>query len=190
MAYSFYSTDWISGDLLPIPDCWIDLGTSVLSGGDENSGRISLYALPEISDAKSVLYSDQPIQGRAAPVKTYSYSENRTISFTIHLYVTKQSDIGRNLTIIRRISSLAHPEYQNSFLPPRVAKIKCGKLLGENPVPVVIKSYSIEYDTSIQWFYDEQYGYMPLHVSIPTEWDVIYSWMNLPGAEDVLLGRY
>lgn len=188
MPDNFLATKISDGDLRDVPECFLDVGE--ING---QSGIITLNALPEISDSKSVRYSDQTVQGRAAPIKTYAYSENRTISLTLHLYVTKQFDIGRNLQIIRAIASLTHPEYNNTYLPPRVARIKCGKLLSEDErgVPVVLKSYEIQYDNSVQWFWDDEIQtYMPLHVAIPTQWDVVYSWTSLPGRESVLVGRY
>lgn len=186
MPNNFLSTTTDRGLLKPIPDCWVQFG-------DQEEDRIELYALPEIGESKGAEYSDQPIQGRAAPVKTYAGSSNRTISFVMHLYVTTEQDIFRNLVTIRRIASLVHPEYNNTYLPPRVARLKCGRLLSDDPdgVPVVLKNYDITYETEIQWFYSENFQtYMPLHVAINTEWDVVYSWTSLPGADDVLEGRY
>lgn len=186
MPIDFLSTNRETGDLRAVPDCWIQFG-------NDDEDRVELYALPQISDRKDVSYSDQPIQGRSAPVKTYSNSSNRSINFTIHLFVTKNLDIERNLNLIRRISALAHPEYNNTYLPPRIARLKCGKLLGEdaNGIPVVLKNYEVTYDTNVQWFYDEQLKtYMPLHVELTTSWDVVYSWQSLPGHDDVLIGNY
>jgi hypothetical protein len=163
------------------------------AGPQNDPNMVPLYALPELQDSKSVQYADQTIQGRAATVKTYSYSNDRTIGLTLHLYVTQQSDIKRNLDIIRRIASLAHPQYENTYLPPKIARMKCGQLLSadEFGIPVLMTSYNVSYDTDMQWFYDETIKtYMPLHVSISTEWCVVYSWTSLPGAEDVLKGNY
>ena len=56
-------------------------------------------------------------------------------------------------------------------------------------VPVVLKSYNVQYDTAVQW-YEVNGTFMPLHVSIASEWDVIYSWGLLPGHADVLKGNY
>jgi len=198
--YNFIATDPGSYNLVPVPDCWIELPRSAFQFEFEFLGRnvnvildqkIELYSLPEITDAKEAIYSDQTIQGRSSPVKTYSYSSNRTISFTIHLYVTTKADIRRNLGIIRAISALTHPEYNNTYLPPKVAKMKCGKLLGNNPISVILRSYEITYETEVQWFWDEEIEtYMPLHVSIPTQWDVVYDWKKLPGHDDVIKGNY
>ena len=49
--------------------------------------------LPEISDGKSAAYNDEPIMGRAFPLKTYSHSENRSISMTLHFYAIKKADL-------------------------------------------------------------------------------------------------
>lgn len=196
--YNFIATESGSYNLTPLPECWIELPAS--SFRDPETGqseivlkdqKILLYSLPELTDAKEAMYSDQTIQGRSSPVKTYSNSSNRTIGMIIHLYVTTKEDIKRNLSIIRGISALVHPEYNNTYLPPRVAKMKCGKLLSNSPISVVLRSYNITYETNIQWFWDEDLEtYMPLHVSIPTQWDVVYDWRKLPGHADVILGRY
>ena len=171
------------GDLYPIEDCWLQFG---------DGEKMPFYALPELQESKSVSYADQPIQGRAAPVKTYSYSENRTFGLTIHMYVTKTADIARNLGWIRKVAALAHPEYNGTYLPPRVARLRCGNLLGKNPngEPVVLKSYDISYDNSVQWYRNDDGDYMPLHVAISTQWDVVYSWSWLPGQADVMVGSY
>jgi hypothetical protein len=200
MATSFLATTEQQGKLNPIPHCWIYLGnltefqiSDAADGSENDPNFVRLYALPELQDGKSVQYADQTIQGRAAPVKTYSYSSDRNIGLTLHLYVTQSSDITRNLDIIRRIASLAHPEYNNTYLPPKIARMRCGKLLSEDAwgIPVLLTSYNVSYDTDIQWFYDEDtQTYMPLHVSISTEWSVIYSWTSLPGSADVLQGNY
>jgi hypothetical protein len=185
MPDNFLATN-STGDMKYIPDCWIRIpGLNLGEDGD----MVRLNALPEINEAKSVRYSDQTIQGRAAPIKTYAYSENRTISMTLHLYVTLKSDIKRNIEIIRGIASLTHPEYNASYLPPRIARIKCGKLLSGDPqgVPVSLKSYEINYDNTVQWFWSEEdQTYFPLHLSLPTSWDVVYSSASLPGADQVL----
>ncbi len=192
---NFIATESGRYDLTPLHDCWIELPGSTLQQDNGSlylkDNRILLYSLPEIRDAKEALYSDQNIQGRSSPIKTYSYSSNRTIGLTIHLYVTTSEDIKRNLTIIRGISALVHPEYNNTYSPPRIAKMKCGKLLSNDAVSVILKSYEVQYETAVQWFWDEEIDtYMPLHVSIPTQWDVVYDWERLPGHADVILGQY
>ncbi len=176
MVESFLATDQEEGFLNEIPGCKITTPDEI----------ITLKALPEISESKSVIYADQPIQGRAAPVKTYAYSENRTISLTIHLYVSIRDDIKLNMRYIRAISALAHPEYGGTYNPPQIAQIKCAHL---DDVPVVLKSYQLQYDNTVQWF-NEGDIYMPLHLSIQTEWDVVYSHVSLPGHADVIRGAY
>lgn len=206
MAENFKATDSSTFNLTPLPDCWI-----MLPGSGFKDDKIRLFALPEITDTKEAIYSDQTVQGRSSPVKTYSYSSNRTISLIMHLYVTQNSDIERNLKIIRAISALAHPEYNNTYLPPRVAKLKCGRLISDDPdgANVILRSYEVTYETEVQWFWQDaiepeqlppgvfgppspgkQGTYMPLHVSIPTQWDVVYDWQKLPGHQDVIEGRY
>ncbi len=171
-----------NGKILEISDCCIIT---------PDNKQIKFYSLPEIHDSKSAQYGDQPIQGRSSTVKTYSYSSNRKISLSIHLYVTREDDIENNMAVIRNISALVHPQYDNTYLPPPIARLKCGTLFNDddNGIPVVLMNYSINYPTEVQWFRYEKI-YMPLHVTIQTEWDVVYSWQNLPGYQDVLSGKY
>lgn len=169
--------------LKPIPDCYIDTG---------ENGKIEFYSLPNITDGKSASYPEVQIMGRSAPLVTYSSSSSRTISLTFHLYVTRKSDIQKNNEIIKKIIALVHPEYDNTYLPPRIAKIKCGKFLGgqqTDGVPVLLQNYSIQYDTETQWFEDGGI-YMPLQQQITTSWLVVYTWSNVPGHKDVIAGNY
>lgn len=68
------------GDLNEIDECYIQI-----AGGQRVVPRI----LPEISDSKSTSYTDESIIGRSFPVKTFSHSENRTISIEWHFIVLK-----------------------------------------------------------------------------------------------------
>jgi hypothetical protein len=166
-----------SGELIDLEKCYVNI---------PSYGDIKLKNLPDISDSKSAAYNDEPIIGRSFPLKTYSHSENRAISFTIHLLVQKKSDIEKNLKILRAIQSAVYPRESNgsnAFTPPPVCKIKCGELLSKDDLCVVLKSYSVKFPQDVIW--DEE-TYLPHKFSIDTSWEVVYKSSDLPGQEKIL----
>lgn len=165
------------GVLNPIDNCWIAI---------PKFGIITMNNLPDISDSKSANYNDEPIIGRAFPLKTYSHSDNRSISVQIHLFVTQQSDVQTNIAYMRALESCVYPRNGISsapYQPPPVCQIYCGQLLGENPLCVVLKQYSVKFPTDVAW--DDTY-YTPWKFDIDTTWDVVYSTNSLPGQERIL----
>jgi len=173
-----------SGSLMPISDCYIEI---------PGAGRITLDNLPEISDTKSASYSDETVIGRSSPIKTYSQSDNRTISMQIHFIISKPSDVTNNLRNLRAIQSACYPregEGGSPFIPPPVCKIKCGKLLSaRGELCVVLKTYSVKFPTEVSWMSDSQLGtgagfektFTPMKFDVDTSWDVVYSSSDLPG---------
>ena len=120
------------GSLRPINDCYI-----IIPIGREEY-KIILDNLPEISDTKSANYSDEVVIGRASPLKTYSQSDNRSISMQLHFIISKPSDVVTNLRNLRAIQSATYPregegegQDRSPFVPPPVCRIKCGKLLSD-----------------------------------------------------------
>jgi hypothetical protein len=149
-------------------------------------GAIVMTNLPDLSDAKSASYNDEPIMGRTMPMKTYSHSENRSISLTIHFAATNQDDLSQNLNDLRALESCVYPRTATSglpFVPPPVCQIKCGQLLGKSALCVVLKSYSIKFPTDVPW---DDITYVPYKFDVDTQWDVVYDTANLPGQERIL----
>ncbi len=145
------------------------------------AGTIRLDNLPEITDSKSAAYNDEPIIGRANPLKTYSHSENRTITMQIHLFATEESDLQENLTILRALQSAVYPRTGVNgapFIPPPVCQIKCGTLLADDPLCVILKQYSMKPPTDVAWSED---GLIPYKFDIDTTWEVVYKNSDLPG---------
>lgn len=181
-------TSNIGGQLIPLKLCYIDIpGATCIS-----SHSIQLNALPDISDSKSASYSDEAVMGRSNPLKTYAHSENRAISFTIHLYVVQPSDINLNLCYLHALESAVYPRTQSSgspFVPPPICTIQCGSLLASdasgNPASIcaVLKSYSVRFPTDVAW---DEHTYMPYKLDIDTSWEVVYSAVDLPGAERIM----
>ena len=166
-----------NGDLIPIQDCWIYI---------PNYDQFIMHALPDISDAKSASYSDEPIIGRAFPIKTYSYSENRSISMQIHLFVRKKADVSINLRILKGLQSCVYPRDGNGqapYIPPPICQIKVGDLLGNEPLCVILKNYSVRFPTDVPWDEDT---YTTWKFDIDTNWDVVYKSSDLPGQERII----
>lgn len=151
-------------------------------------GAIIPYVLPDISDQKGAVYNDEPIQARATPLKTYAYSENRSISLTLHFIAKSKNDIYRNLYDSRALQSALYPrdEFAGAnapFVPPAVCKIRCGRILADYDLCVVLKNYSVKYPTDVPW--DEE-TYLPWKFDVDTSWDVVYKSSDLPGANRIL----
>ena len=167
-----------NGDLVNLADCYIFV---------PNFGPILIHALPDISDSKSAAYNDEPIIGRAFPLKTYSHSENRSISMQLHLHARKKSDLFNNLRVLRAVQSCVYPRDDNTgnspFIPPVVCRIKCGKLLADNELCVVLKNYSVKFPTDVPW---DEGTYTPWKFDIDTTWEVVYKSSELPGQDRIM----
>lgn len=168
-----------TGSLQVIQNCFISI---------PGYKMITFNNLPDISDSKSVAYNDEPVIGRSTPIKTFSHSENRTISLNIHMFTLNQNDVEKNLSDLRALESCAYPRDGNNsvpFIPPVVCTIQCGSLLGTYGVCVVMKSYTVKYPTDVPW--DEIGGtYLPYRLDVETTWDVVYNSQNLPGQDQIL----
>jgi len=161
------------GDLVEIPDCKLSIE------GEE----IQFFIMPDISDSKGASYNDENLMGRSFPVKTYSYSENRTISMEVHFIALKKSHIRRNLDWLRLIQSAAYPRDGSAgapYLPPPVCHIKCGSLLGEDGVCVILKNYNVKFPP--EQVLDED-TLLPYKFDVSTTWEVVYASSKLPGQE-------
>jgi len=189
-----------SGDLIPIEDCFIRVPVPTGSTA-ANSQIIELKALPDISDSKSASYNDEPIIGRATPIKTYSHSDNRVISMTLHFFIVKEEDIQGNLETLRLLESIVYPrDPQNRstpFSPPPVCGLRCGDLLAKNiEVTAILKNYSVRFPTEVPWATSEggvgsggnpgMQPYTPWQFDVSTNWEVVYTSERLPGQDRII----
>lgn len=178
----------LNGALTPISNCYIDI---------PGAKKIVLDNLPEISDTKSASYADETVIGRSNPIKTYSQSDNRSITMQLHFVISKPSDVNTNLENLRAIQSACYPregEGGAPFIPPPVCKIKCGKLLSaRGELCVILKTYSVKFPTEVAWMGDSQLGtgagfdetFTPMKFDVDTTWDVVYASSDLPGQERI-----
>lgn len=173
-----------SGKLVPINDCYI----AIPIGYGEIS--VPINNLPDITDSKTASYNDETVIGRASPLKTYSQSDNRTLSVQLNFFVTESEDINNNLSYLRAIQSAAYPRMGENgvpFVPPPICRIKCGRLLSDYELCVILKQYSVKFPTEVAW--DEE-TLIPFKFSIDTSWDVVYKSSELPGQERIrVLGK-
>ena len=184
------------GSLIAIPDCYINI----------SGYKIPMYILPDISDGKSAEYSDTPVIGRSTPIKTFSNSGIRTISWTAQFMITQKNPYDNavlssenpdreirsqtaetNLFYLRLIQSAVYPRSGGSaapYAPPPVCSIRCGSLLKESgDTCVILRSYSVKYPTDVAW---DESTKIPYKFSVDMQWEVVYSSENLPGQEMIM----
>jgi len=170
------------GPLVALQDCWIKIPV-----GNSMEYTVDLYSLPDISDSKSASYNDEPIIGRAFPLKTYSHSDNRTISMQLHFFVTHPDDVTKNLDHLRALESAVYPRVDDisgaPFVPPPVCRIKCGELLAREHLCVVLKQYSVKFPIDVAW---DENTYIPWKFDVDTTWEVVYKSPDLPGQRRIL----
>lgn len=186
-AESISSTDG-KGSLLPIS---IDHAFLRMPGPGGSLKTYAFYSLPEVSDSKNANYSDIQILGRSSPVKTYSGSDYRSLSVTFNLHGTSEERLLENLEFVRGIASLTHPQYENTYLPPPVAKLKIGEMVrgpSGGGVDVICMNYSYDMSPEVVWVDKEKL--IPLHIALRADFHVVYAFFNLPGSQDVIGGNY
>lgn len=182
------------GPLVPIKDCYIIVpcedckSKKYIQNGEF---KLVFKVLPEITDAKSASYNDEVVIGRSSPLKTYSQSDNRTISMQVHMVVSTPEDIEYNLLALRAVQSAVYPQKGHNgapFVPPPICRIKCGYLLSDfSELCVILKNYSVKFPTEVAW--DEK-SFVPFKFDIDLSWDVVYKSYDLPGQDRIFaLGR-
>ena len=191
------ATETSTGNLIPLSGCKIHI-----QGQD-----IWLRVIPEITDTKSAAWNDEPIMGRAFPMKTYSHSENRSITMICHFVVIEEKDIQDNIRALRLIESAVYPmdDQRYPYRPPPVCRIECGQLLGgaqngfdRMPVCVILKSYSVQFPTDVPWDNNPRSGsgastfgggtFLPYKFDITCNWEAVYPSTDLPGQDRIAYG--
>lgn len=170
-------------------------GVSMLipNSGGQGFTDWQFVALPEVSDSKEAQYSDIPILGRSSPIPTFSHSGYRKFQIAFHLHSITDELKQYHVNFIRAVASLVHPEYNNSYRPPRLAWFKCGSLIGiptatggRGYVRILAESYSYTMDPEYVWL--DQLDLVPQYIALNINVRVVYSYARLPGADSVLGG--
>ena len=165
-----------SGNLLPIKDCYIEAA----------GVRITLDNLPDISDTHSADYQSEAGIGRSLPSKTFTAGGDRSIGWNMKFLADSEAKLQQNLLQLRFLQSLTYPRTSTSslpFIPPAIAKIKCGSLLGNDPLCVVLTNYSVKFPTDVPW---SETSYVPYKFEVDLSFVVVYDSGNLPGAERII----
>jgi hypothetical protein len=176
-----------TGDLTPITDCYLIIGNVPHMLNGREKGQIVFNNLPDISDQKGVSYADENGIGRSLPSKTFSHGENRSISVTASFYILKTGDDITNLSILRAIQSAVYPRDGSGalpYIPPPLCKLKCGKLLSNESLCVIMKDYNVKFPTDVPW---HQTTYVPYKMEISMNFDVVYPSSKLPGQEQIVI---
>lgn len=176
----------LGGKLNSIENCYI-----LIPDKDGKDYTITFDNLPDISDSKTANYNDETVIGRASPHKTYSQSDTRAISLTVHFITSDENSYEENIKKLRAIQSATYPrdgELGAPFVPPPVCRIKCGKLFSESgELCVLLKSYSVKFPTDVVW---DSESYIPSRFDVDTTWDVVYTSEFLPGQQTIFdLGK-
>lgn len=164
-----------SGELIDIEDCYIATPF----------GTVTMRVLPDIANAKSATYADEPVIGRSTPIKTYSHSDNRSVTWKAHFVACKDGDLEQNLANLRALEACCYPRDGGGnapYTPPPVCRIRCGRLLADTELCAVMKSCNWSVPTDAVW--DDE-SYLPYRFEVDMAFDIVYDSGNLPGAEKI-----
>jgi hypothetical protein len=164
------------GSLRPIDDCYLIIGGK----------KIVFNNLPDITDSKNVQYNGDAVIGRSSPIHTYAHSDTRIIGLNMHFFVTKESDILDNLNYLRLIQSCAYPRDgfgAAPFVPPVICQLKCGRILADDELCVILQNYSVAFPTEVAW---DDVTFVPFKFDIQTSWWVVYTSEDLPFANRII----
>lgn len=106
-----------------------------------------------IRDSKSAVYNDIPIIARSVPVKNYSYTSSRLMSFTLEFFVSPEQgmdfsprDIQSRIDLLR---SLVYPDYSGFVVKP---PSRCVVAIGDQTNFIgICKSVSVSYSNHSPW---------------------------------------
>lgn len=199
----------LEGKLQKIPDCTLTIPSAgftiqtiydpvteepiqqVVPTGAEL--KIVVNNLPDVSDTKNAVYNGEGIIGRASPMHTYSHSGERTISMQLHFFINQPDDGLINLQYLRAIQSAVYPRSGKlggeitPYKPPPICRLKCGKLLGDEELCVILQSYSVKFPTEVAW---DEVTFCPYRFDVDTSWIVTYTTIDLPFQDRIIkLGR-
>src|SRR5262249_47741450 len=136
-------------------------------------------------------YQDEAIMGRSFPLKAYSHSDNRNLSWTVKLFASNQQQLDSNVAFLRAIQSCTYPRTQSQnvqvtpYLPPPILTIFCGAVFANDILCAVLRSYNVRFPTDVPWL-DTPKQEFPYRLDIELSFDVVYTTADLPGQEKIL----
>lgn len=169
----------LDGSLREIEECWIRVG---------DGSEIFMRTLPDISDNKDAVYTDGTGQGRSSPMKSFSHSNPRVISWTVHLIVCKEEDKQYILATMRELQSAVYPTNNEPYAPPPICTLHCGSLLeykdGETELCAIMRSCNVKFPTDVVW--DDE-TLIPYKLDIDLQFEVVYDSNNLPYSNNIFV---
>ena len=108
---------------------------------------------------------------------------------TFHFYAVTQTDFVENNANLRALQSCVYPRDGDEssgnmpYKPPVVCRLRCGSLLADDELCVILTSYSVKFPTDVAW---DETTYYPYKFDVDTTWEVVYSSVNLPGADKIM----
>lgn len=167
-----------TGNLNPIRDCYIRVGSDI----------IYMYSLPNISDSHGADYAAENGIGRSIPTQAFQHGTSRTISWDVTFIADGESKLNKNLSQLRLLQSCTYPvdspaQASVPFLPPKILKIKCGRLLGDYELCVILKQIQVQWPTDVPW---SSFSYIPYKFNANCSFEVVYNSAELPGQSRIL----
>jgi len=152
-------------------------------------GKIQLKILPEITDSQNASYSEEKIPGRSSPITIFSSTEARTISMAASFQVISDGDINQNVNYLWAFRSCLYPRpgEENPLKPPVICKLKCGWLIGDDEICVVLTSFSVNPSKEYVW---DPALLVPYFFTVNLGWRVVYPSSNLPNQDRILQHGY
>ena len=188
--------------LTRIKNCWIQVANVNRANPSENSllpgGSDKYYftALPELSWSKNANYNAQPIIGRPVPVITYAHSGPKSVTVTIHMHNPTRNDMDYNLSAVNYLAGALHPRLDATYAPPPICTFHCGpgaaKSGGSLRSPMQHFNFimtSMKQNMGSDTVWDTDYM-MPKSWDIDISGDIVYTYIELPGAAMVQKGDW
>jgi len=190
MERTAFATDYV-GRLQILDDCYIRVpGVSIETAHYGKSDRIYMNNLPEISDQKSATYTEENAMGRSVPVKAFSNGSTRKIGWKFTMWSQEEKDRLAYIKTVRTLEACVYPKEDKSnilpYIPPPILSIKCGKLLADYELTVILTDYSLDFPTDQPWSIYGNSLYWPTKVTMNLNFEVVYDSRYLPGASRIL----
>jgi hypothetical protein len=172
-----------NGQLVPLSDCYIRA-----SGSPPKI--VYMNNLPEISDSKSASYSEENAMGRSVPVKSFANGGTRKIGWKMKIVAPSNQDQLKAIDDLRFLESCVYPKADPSnilpYIPPRVLSIKCGRLLADYELSVILTDYNVDFPTDQPWSSARNVLYLPYMFNLSLTFEVVYDSRYLPGADRII----
>ena len=165
-----------TGVLVPIPNFYLKVGTRIMSP----------RMIPtNINDTKSATYQNEGIPGRTTPIKYYTGSEPRIISFNWPFFMSNEITKKEAIDYLKIFKSLVYPRSSTTaaYAPPTICKFKCGQITENQELCVILTNYSLGFGNTTVW--DAEL--LPISFEVGLNFEVVYASSNLPGSEKMIL---